>query len=89
MSEQKPDIRVEQALQAQRALREAAGLGPEMFPLPAFVGMISDEIEQLRKQAKSDDEIAKVIAASSDIQITGSEIRDNYAPPEQRHPHPD
>ncbi len=43
---------IEQALRAQKALREAAGLGPEMFPVEAFVGMISDEIEQLRSQGR-------------------------------------
>lgn len=45
---------IDQALRAQRALREAAGLGPEMFPIEAFVGMISDEIEQLRARGKTD-----------------------------------
>jgi hypothetical protein len=44
----------EQAMRAQKAPRDAAGLGPEMFPVQAFVGMISDEIEKLRSQGKSD-----------------------------------
>ena len=39
---------LEQAIRAQKALRDAAGLSPEMFPVQAFVGMISDEIEKLR-----------------------------------------
>ena len=76
--------RLEEAVRAQKALREAAGLGPEMFPLEAFVGMISDEIEQLRSQGKTDDEIARLIAASSDIDITPSEISENYASAESR-----
>jgi hypothetical protein len=38
-------IQIDQALRAQRALRDAAGLEEEAFPVPAFVGMISDEIE--------------------------------------------
>jgi len=33
---------VENVVEAQRAMRRALGLGDEMFPLPAFVGMISD-----------------------------------------------
>jgi hypothetical protein len=41
---------VEEALKAQRSLRDAAGLEPEQFPIRAFVGMISDEIESLRKR---------------------------------------
>jgi hypothetical protein len=77
---------VEQALRAQKALREAAGLGPEMFPIEAFVGMISDEVEALRSQGKTDEEIASLIKRNSDIEITASEIADNYASPHQRHP---
>ena len=78
---------VEQAIRAQKALREAAGLGPEMFPIQAFVGMISDEIEQLRSRGKTDSQIADLIAANSDIQITAAEITANYASPEDRHGH--
>ncbi len=77
---------VEEAVRAQKALRSAAGLGPEMFPVQAFVGMISDEIEELRKRDKSDDDIASLIQSHSDIKITASEIAENYASPEQRHP---
>lgn len=79
---------LEQAVRAQKALREAAGLGPEMFPVAAFVGMISDEIEALRKRGKTDEEIARLIAANSSIEITAAEIAENYAAPGDRHgPH--
>ena len=77
---------VEQAIRAQKALREAAGLGAELFPIQAFVGMISDEIETLRSQGKTDEEIANVITANSNIEITASEIAENFAPEERRHP---
>ncbi len=76
---------VEEAIRAQKALREAAGLGPEMFPVQAFVGMISDEIEQLRKRGKSDEAIASLIESNSNIKITASEIAENYASPDHRH----
>ena len=79
---------VEEAVRAQKALRQLAGLGPEMFPIQAFVGMISDEVETLRSQGRSDQEIAQTIAASSNIAITAEEIAANYATPDQRHqPH--
>ncbi len=84
--ESKKSYPLGEALQAQKALRDLAGLGPEMFPLEAFVGMISDEIEQLRKQGHSDEEIAGVISANSAIRITASELAENYASPDQRHP---
>ena len=78
---------LEEAVKAQKALRSLAGLGPEAFPVEAFVGMISDEIEQLRKQGHDDEEIAKTITSHSAIEITAAEIGENYASPEQRHQH--
>lgn len=77
---------VEEAIKAQKSLRKAAGLGPEQFPLQAFVGMISDEIETLRSLGKSDDEIAALIRQSSTIEITSAELAEHYAAPELRHP---
>ncbi len=79
-------ISLDAALRAQKALRDAAGLPPEIFPVEAFVGMISDEIEALRKQGKSDDEIARVISDSAETSVSASEIDQYYAPPEARHP---
>lgn len=78
------EISLDEALKAQKALRDAAGSGPEVFPLPAFIGMISDEVETLRDMGKSDDEIAAIIEASSAIRISPGEIREHYATPEQR-----
>ena len=82
MDEQK--ISLPAALQAQTALRSSAGLGPELFPIPEFVAMISDEIEQLRKQGKSDEEIATIIRSNSPIEISAQDISQHYAPPEAR-----
>ncbi len=78
---------VEEAVKAQKSLRQAAGLGPEEFPIRAFVGMISDEVESLRKRGKSDEEIASIIQQNSSIEITAAEIAENYASPEERHRH--
>lgn len=88
MSGNQPDktYPVEEAIRAQKALRELAGLGPEMFPMQAFVGMISDEVETLRTQGHTDQEIAQTITANSTIAITAAEIAANYASPQQRHP---
>ena len=78
---------LEEALKAQAALRDAAGLAPEQFPLQAFVGMVSDEIESLRTRGKTDDEIAAIIERSSSIQIGAEEIARFYASPEERQHH--
>ncbi len=77
---------IEEALRAQKALRQLAGLGQEQFPVAAFVGMISDEIETLRKQGRTDQQIADAITQNSSIAITPAEIADNYASADQRHP---
>ena len=76
---------VEEAIRAQNALRDLAGLPPEMFPIQAFVGMISDEVETLRNQGRTDEEIAEVIRAHSKIDITPSEIVEHYASPAERY----
>lgn len=77
---------VDEAVGAQKALRQAAGLEPEKFPIEAFVGMISDEIDSLRKSGKNDEEIATLIRESSSIQITGDDISDHFVPAGERHP---
>ena len=76
---------LQEALRAQGALRKLAGLEPEMFPIQAFVGMISDEVEILRQKGHSDEQIAMVIQDNSNIAITAEEVADYYASPEERH----
>ncbi len=79
-------IPLEQALRAQKALRDAAGLAPEQFPIPAFVGMISDEIDALRQQGHSDEQIAELIRKNAQVAITAKDLSDNYAEADRRHP---
>ena len=75
---------LEEALKAQSALRAAAGLEPERFPISAFVGMISDEIEILRDRGESDEQISALIGQRSSIRVSPAEIAENYASPEER-----
>ena len=79
---------IEEALKAQRAMRAAAGLGEETFPIQAFVGMISDEIQVLRQQGRSDREIAQIIRDNSSIDLTADDISANYASPAERQHRP-
>ncbi len=46
--------------------------------------MISDEVEQLRSQDKSDQDIVDLVRSSSGIEITPEELAEHYAPPEAR-----
>ena len=81
---EKPNITLQTALQAQSALRARAGLEPELFPVNEFVGMISDEIEQLRNMGQSDEEIADLVRSSSPIHVSADDISQYYAPLEAR-----
>lgn len=76
-----------QAADAQTALRKALGLPPEHFPLPAFIGMISEEIEQLRKTGKTDEEITAIIEEATWVKIAAQAVTDFYALPEKRGHH--
>ncbi|MGU3537362.1 hypothetical protein [Methylobacterium sp. A54F] len=78
---------LDQSIAAQKALRSALNLPEEVFPVEAFVGMVSDEIEQHRKAGKSDQDIAAIIEQATGKRITAEAIAEHYASPEQRHPH--
>ncbi len=78
------EITLQAALKAQAALRADAGLAEEKFQISEFVGMISDEIEVLRKLGRTDDQIAHIISSNSPVKIGAETIRENYAPPELR-----
>lgn len=85
--ESEPTFTADDAVGVQRRLREELGLPPETFPAPAFIGMISDEIEQLRNAGKTDDEIAAVVNGALGRSIDPALIARYYAAPEKRrHP---
>jgi hypothetical protein len=75
---------LEEAMKAQAALRSAARMPPERFPLPQIISMFSDEIESLRNQGRPDSEIAAIIAGSCTMRVTEAEIQKFYASPEAR-----
>ena len=79
-----PEFTVQQAVSVQQALRATLELGPELFGLPAFIGMISDEIAQMRSAGRSDQDIVQIIALHTGQQIAADDVRRYYAPPELR-----
>jgi hypothetical protein len=80
-----PRYGLEQIMRAQAALRNAAGIEPEQFPVEAFVGMVSDEVQILRNQGRGDEEIVGIILASSGIEISPATLAQHYASAEDRH----
>ncbi len=78
------EFTAQDAVATKRALRQSLGLGPETFPSPAFIGMISDEIEQLRTSGRSDEHIAATIKEAIGRDVSPADIAAHYAPPEAR-----
>jgi CheY-like chemotaxis protein len=46
-----------EAIRAQQALRDAMNLGPQTLTMEALVGMLGDEIDQLRRLGEKDEQI--------------------------------
>ncbi len=74
----------QQIATAQTALRTALGLSAERFPVQAFIGMISDEIEQLRSMGHDDTAIAALVSDATGASIAADAITRFYASPEAR-----
>ena len=79
------DFTLTEAMAAQRALRVAAGLPEETFPTDRLVGMVSDEIEALRENGVTDDEIVAIISDATGKSISGAELEEHYVPSDRRH----
>lgn len=78
------DYTLEQALTAQKALRDAAGAEDEVFDLADVIGMASDEIEMLMDQGKTADQIAALIQKATGKPATGKDVEEHYVGPEER-----
>ena len=83
MSESAREFSADQAAAANSALRAAIGLPPERFGAERFVGMISDEIEQLHATGKTDDDISRLLSAAG-VELDADAIARFYAHPAQR-----
>lgn len=77
---------VDQTAAVNTALRVTLGLPPQNFTAREFVGMISDEIEQLRAAGWDDVAIAGLIREASGEPLTAEAVTDFYVGPEHRHP---
>ena len=84
MTDTPGDFTAEQAAAANTALRAALGLAPERFGLQQFVGMMSDEIEQLRAAGRTDEAIAALLRERVGVEVPADAISRFYAGPERR-----
>ena len=73
-----------EALAAQKALREAAGAEEEVFDLADVIGMVSDEIDMLKDQGRSEEEIAAMIQKATGKPVTSDDVQKYYVPADER-----
>ena len=67
------------ALNAQKALREAAGGEEEPLELIDLVGIGADEVDLLQEQGKSWEEIAALIQNATGKSVSADEVEQAYA----------
>jgi hypothetical protein len=79
-----PSFTIDDVVATQRQLRKRLGLGDEQFPLQAFVGMLSDEIERLRAAGHSDAEIVATVEHATGKPLSVDDLQKFYASPEKR-----
>jgi hypothetical protein len=68
-----------QAAAANTVLRTALNLPAQQFTIEQFVGMISDEIQQLRAAGRTDDDISNLLQSKAGISVSADEIKRYYA----------
>jgi hypothetical protein len=66
------------ALNAQKALREATGEAEEPLELEDVVGISGEEIEILLDKDKPWDEIAAVLSGATGKTVTGEQVEEAY-----------
>lgn len=76
---------LDEAIQAQKSLRAALGLGEERFEVSEFVEMISDEIEQMRDAGKNNEDIAAVVAEATGHRMDPADLDRHYIAAADRH----
>ena len=78
------EFTLDESIRAQKAMRDALDMPDEMFPIPAFVGMVSDEIEKLRNAGRSDADIVAIVRKATGKDIPPDALAEHYATPEER-----
>ena len=78
------EFTIDESIRAQKAMRAELDMPEETFPVPAFVGMVSDEIEKLRAAGRSDADIAAIVKKATGKDLPPEAIEQHYATPEER-----
>ena len=78
------EFTIDESIRAQKAMRAELDMPEETFPIPAFVGMVSDEIDKLRAAGRSDADIAAIVEKATGKALPPDAIAQHYATPDER-----
>ena len=73
-----PEFTLEQGLKARALLRAKGNMPTESFDEKQLIGMISDEIRELRTIGVSDEEIARTLQQDAGLPLDSSAISEHY-----------
>ena len=74
---------------AQNEMRHILSLPEPRFSFPTFIGMLSDEIEQMRRAGHANEMVAKTISRATGQSIEAIDVQRHYLPVEERGGRPD
>ena len=69
---------------AQSEMRHILGLPEPRFSFPTFIGMLSDEIEQMRRAGHTNEMVAQTINRATGQSIKAIDVQRHYLPVEER-----
>jgi hypothetical protein len=69
---------------AQNEMRHILGLPEPRFSFPTFIGMLSDEIEQMRRAGHTNEMVAQTISRATGHSIEAIDVQRHYLPVEER-----
>lgn len=73
------EFKLDEALAAQKALRDSLAMPEELFPVEDFVRMISDEIVASREAGRDDQTIVDLVKQVTGKTITVDEIEQHLS----------
>jgi hypothetical protein len=74
------EYNIEQVIYARKVLRDSMNLETQTFPLSAVIGMLSDEIDAMRKAGISDITISKLMGLGLGDAVSVRDIQKYFAP---------
>lgn len=78
------DFSIDDVVLAQNEMRHMLCLPDPQFSMPTFIGMLSDEIEQMRRAGHTDELVAETIRRATGQHVEAGDVGRYYLSIEER-----